>query len=430
MLNKVRILADAAKYDVSCSSSGSNRSNTKGGIGNAAAAGICHSWSADGRCISLLKILMTNICSYDCLYCVNRASNDVERASLSPEEVADLTISFYRRNFIEGLFLSSAVCGSPNATTERMIKALQLLREVHQFNGYIHVKAIPGTDPHLLTRLGLLADRVSVNIELPSQSSLQLLAPQKTQEAILGPMGFLHQEIQNSKELSLVTRKSASFVPAGQTTQLIVGATPERDLSILLLSEKLYQNFALKRVYFSSYVPIVSHPNLPSVLSAPPLLREHRLYQADWLLRFYGFSAREILDAQHPDLSLDFDPKTEWALRHPEHFPVEINRASFETLVRVPGLGLISAKKILAARRAGSVDFELLVKLGVVMKRARYFITCKGRTWQSAMIEPDRIRFSMLADHQQQPLSASQRKDPTWSGRQISLFSAVSTEVI
>ena len=433
LLNKVRILADAAKFDVSCSSSGSNRQNTAGGLGNASAAGICHSWSADGRCISLLKILMTNICAYDCIYCVNRASNDVERAFLSPEEIADLTINFYRRNYIEGLFLSSAVCGSPDATTELMIKALQLLREVHLFNGYIHVKAIPGTDQHLLARLGLLADRVSVNIELPSQSSLKLLAPQKSQEAILGPMDFIHQEILNSQELSLVTRKSATFVPAGQTTQLIVGATPERDFNILQLSERLYQKFSLKRVYFSSYIPIVTHPNLPSVLSAPPLLREHRLYQADWLLRFYGFTAGEILDARHPDLSLDFDPKTEWALRHPEHFPVEINRASYEMLIRVPGLGLVSAKKIIAARRAGWIDFDLLQKLGVVMKRARYFITCKGRTWQASLLDPDRIRQSMLADNQAIAAKQSARRDPTWAGRQISLLtpSLVSTaEVI
>lgn len=424
LLNKVRILADAAKFDVSCSSSGSNRQNTAGGLGNASAAGICHSWSADGRCISLLKILMTNICAYDCLYCVNRASNDIERAFLSPEEVADLTINFYRRNYIEGLFLSSAVCGSPDATTELMIKALHLLREVHQFNGYIHVKAIPGTDQQLLARLGLLADRVSVNIELPSQSSLKLLAPQKSQEAILGPMDFIHQQIQNSRELALVTRKDAAFVPAGQTTQLIVGATPERDLNILQLSERLYQKFSLKRVYFSSYIPIVTHPNLPSVLSAPPLLREHRLYQADWLLRFYGFTAGEILDPRHPDLSLDFDPKTEWALRHPEHFPVEVNRASYETLIRVPGLGIVSAQKIIAARRAGSIDFDLMQKLGVVMKRARYFVTCKGRTWQASLMDPDRIRLSMLADNQAFA-KHNPKRDPTWAGRQLSLFTPV-----
>lgn len=430
ILNKVRILADAAKFDVSCSSSGSNRQNTTGGIGNAAAAGICHSWSADGRCISLLKILMTNICAYDCLYCINRASNDIERAFLSPEEIAELTISFYRRNFIEGLFLSSAVCGSPDATTELMIKSLRLLREIHHFNGYIHVKAIPGTDQHLLAKLGLLADRVSVNIELPSQTSLSLLAPQKTQEAILGPMGFIHQEIKNSKELALTTHKSSLFVPAGQTTQLIVGASPERDLNILQLSEKLYSQFSLKRVYFSSYIPVVSHPRLPSVLTAPPLIREHRLYQADWLMRFYGFSVSEILDPSHPNLSLSFDPKTEWALRHFEHFPVEINRASYEVLIRVPGIGTTSARKIMAARRAGSIDFDLLQKLGIVLKRARYFITCKGRAWPALVQSSDWIRQTMLAEDLASENRRAQKTDPTWSGRQLSLFSGMASEVV
>lgn len=398
LLNKVRILADAAKYDVSCSSSGSTRSNKAGGVGNAAAAGICHSWSADGRCISLLKILMTNICAYDCSYCINRATSDVERAMLLPEEIAEITINFYRRNYIEGLFLSSAVFRSPDETTERMIRALEILRREYRFNGYIHVKVIPGTSPALTTRLGFLADRLSVNIELPSPQSLHLLAPQKSSEAILGPMNQIHEQITEARETRLTVRRAADFVPAGQTTQLIVGATPERDHQILQLSEKLYQSYALKRVYYSSYIPTVSHPNLPSLLTAPPLQREHRLYQADWLLRFYGFSAREILDDRHPDLSLDVDPKSDWALRHLDQFPVEVNRAPYEMLLRVPGIGLRSAQRIIAARRAGPVDFDLLKKIGVVQKRARHFITCRGRFFGEASLDEQLIRSHLVAD--------------------------------
>jgi putative DNA modification/repair radical SAM protein len=398
LLNKVRILADAAKYDVSCSSSGSTRSNKSGGVGNAAAAGICHSWSADGRCISLLKILMTNICAYDCSYCINRSTSDVERAMLSPEEVAEITINFYRRNYIEGLFLSSAVFRSPDETTERMIRALEILRRENRFNGYIHVKVIPGTSPSLTTRLGFLADRVSVNIELPSPQSLKLLAPQKSSESILGPMNQIHEQITEVRQSRLTVRRTADFVPAGQTTQLIVGATPERDHQILLLSEKLYQSFALKRVYYSSYIPTVSHPNLPSLFSAPPLRREHRLYQADWLLRFYGFAAREILDDRHPDLSLDVDPKSDWALRHLDQFPVEVNRAPYEMLLRVPGIGLRSAQRIIAARRVGAVDFELLRKIGVVQKRARHFITCGGKFYGEASQDEQLIRSRLVAD--------------------------------
>ncbi len=398
LLNKVRILADAAKYDVSCSSSGSTRSNKAGGVGNAAAAGICHSWSADGRCISLLKILMTNVCAYDCSYCINRATSEVERAMLSPEEVAEITINFYRRNYIEGLFLSSAVFRSPDETTERMIRALEILRQQYRFNGYIHVKVIPGTSPSLTTRLGFLADRVSVNIELPSPQSLRLLAPQKSSQAILGPMNQIHEQITEARETRLAVRRAVDFVPAGQTTQLIVGATPEKDHQILLLSEKLYQSFELKRVYYSSYIPTVSHPDLPSVMTAPPLRREHRLYQADWLLRFYGFSAREILDERHPDLSLDVDPKSDWALRHLDQFPVEVNRAPYEMLLRVPGIGLRSAQRIIAARRAGPVDFDLLRKIGVVQKRARHFITCRGKFYGESSLDEHLIRSNLVAD--------------------------------
>ena len=399
LLNKVRILADAAKYDVSCSSSGSTRSNRAGGVGNAAAAGICHSWSADGRCISLLKILMTNICAYDCVYCVNRATSDIERAMLSPQEIAEITINFYRRNYIEGLFLSSAVFRSPDETTERMIQALTILRQDYRFNGYIHVKVIPGTSPALTTRLGFLADRLSVNIELPSQESLRLLAPQKSREAILRPMGLIHEQISQSREDKLTLHHAGEFVPAGQTTQLIVGATPERDHQILRLSERLYQSFRLKRVYYSSYIPTISHPSLPSLFTAPPLQREHRLYQADWLLRFYGFSATEILDEHHPDLSLDLDPKSDWALRHLDQFPVEVNRAPYEMLLRVPGIGVRSAQRIVAARRAAPVEFDLLKKIGVVQKRARHFITCRGKFYGEPSLDQQLIRAYLVAEN-------------------------------
>lgn len=394
--DKIRILSDAAKYDVSCSSSGSSRKNKKGGVGNASVGGICHSWSEDGRCISLLKILMTNSCIYDCAYCVNRATNDVERATLTPEEIADITINFYRRNYIEGLFLSSAVFRTPDYTMELMIRALTLLRGEYRFNGYIHVKVIPGCDKKLVNQIGLLADRVSVNIELPSSSSLKLLAPQKKKEDIIGPMGFIRSSIDEVREDKLIYRHSKDFVPAGQTTQLIVGASPEKDYNILRLSENLYKSFKLKRVYYSGYVPVVSHPNLPSTVTSPPLLREHRLYQADWLLRFYNFKADEILNESNQSLSTDFDPKTQWAIRSLHLFPIEINTADYNMLIRVPGIGVRSARRIVAARRASSIDYDLLKKLGVVLKRARYFITCRGKYYGEISINEENIKTRLL----------------------------------
>lgn len=414
LLNKVNILANAAKYDVSCSSSGSRRMNGAGGVGNASACGICHTWSQDGRCISLLKILMTNICVFDCIYCVNKISNDIERTILTPEEVAEITINFYRRNYIEGLFLSSAVIKSPDYTTELMIRAVSLLRTEYRFNGYIHVKVIPGTDPSLITRIGLLADRISVNIELPSNESLRLLAPQKPKEAIMKPMSHIKNRIIESKEHKLSFRHAEKFAPAGQTTQLIVGATPDKDLHILRLSENLYKNFKLKRIYFSGYVPVVSHSRLPSLIATPPLLREHRLYQADWLLRFYGFTAEEILNEQNPDLSQDFDPKTEWALRNIHRFPIEVNSADYEMLLRIPGIGVRSAKRILSARRVTSVDYVLLKKLGVVLKRARYFITCKGKYYGEISIDEEQIRHKLLLE--------SRKANDSFS-EQLSIFS-------
>jgi putative DNA modification/repair radical SAM protein len=378
MMDKLRILSDAAKYDVSCSSSGSRRQNTASGIGNGAAAGICHSWSEDGRCISLLKILMTNDCRYDCSYCVNRRSRDTERATLTPEEIAELTIEFYRRNYIEGLFLSSGVYKTPDYTTELLIRTAQILRQEKHFNGYIHMKGIPGTDERLIRTLGSYVDRLSINIELPSAAGLKLLAPQKTKQSILQPMSCIKEGILARREEKKRIKKVPSFVPAGQTTQLIIGATPDSDRNILRLSEALYRNMSLKRVYYSAYVPVLTGPNLPA-LTQPPLLREHRLYQADWLLRFYQFRADEILTEAMPDFDIQIDPKACWALRHPEQFPVEVNRASYHMLLRVPGIGVTSARRICAARREAWLSYDTLRRLGIVLKRAKYFITCRGK---------------------------------------------------
>ena len=373
LLEKLKILADSAKYDASCSSSGSNRKNTPNGIGNGNVAGICHTWGADGRCISLLKILMTNACIYDCKYCINRSTNNVKRATFSPREIADLTIGFYKRNYIEGLFLSSAVIKNPNYTMEKMYETIRILREEYEFHGYIHAKSIPGASPELIHKLGVLVDRMSINIELPSHNSLKLLAPEKKKENILSPMKYISQRIEiNKKEKS---KWKENFVPAGQTTQLIVGATPESDLKIMQLSESLYQKMKLKRVYYSAYISVNQDSNLPT-LSSPPLLRENRLYQADWLLRFYGFKAEELLDKTHPNFHELLDPKCDWAIRHLENFPVEINKADYFTLLRVPGIGVLSAKKIITARRTFHLNFETLKGLGIVLKRARYFITC------------------------------------------------------
>lgn len=376
ILDKLEILADSAKYDASCSSSGSNRKNTKNGIGNGNVSGICHTWGADGRCISLLKILFSNCCIYDCKYCINRSTNSVKRATFTPREVADLTINFYKRNYIEGLFLSSAVVKSPDYTMELLIQTVSILRNEYNFNGYIHCKTIPGCSKELIDTLGILVDRLSINIELPSYTSLKLLAPQKEKTSILEPMSYVSKNIQQNKLEK--SKFKPSFVPAGQTTQLIVGATPESDLKILKLSEGLYQKLSLKRVYYSAYVSVNNDKNLPT-LESPPLLRENRLYQADWLLRFYGFNADELLDETHPNFNHILDPKCDWALRNIHKFPIEINTADYFTLLRIPGIGVISAKKIIQARREFLLDFESLKKLGVVLKRAKYFITCKGK---------------------------------------------------
>ena len=412
ILDKLKILADSAKYDASCSSSGSSRRNTQSGIGNGDSSGICHSWGADGRCISLLKILLSNNCIYDCKYCINRCTNQVKRATFTPQEIADLTINFYKRNYIEGLFLSSAVIKSPDYTMELLVKTIELLRKEYNFNGYIHCKTSPGSSQELINKLGNLVDRMSINIELPSNDSLKLLAPQKQKNAILEPMKYVATGItQNKLEKCKYKNK---FVPAGQTTQLIIGATPESDLKILKLSQGLYKKMHLKRVYYSAYVSINNDKNLPT-LKSPPLLRENRLYQADWLLRFYGFKAEELLDKTHPNFNNILDPKCDWALRHLDKFPVEINKADYFTLLRIPGIGVISAKKIIRARRSFALDFKALKSLGVVLKRAKYFITCKGKYFA----EVNKFNESFIETN----LIYSERNDlPQLQYQQLSLF--------
>jgi putative DNA modification/repair radical SAM protein len=396
VMRKLEILSDAAKYDASCSSSGSNRKNTKNGIGNSATAGICHSWAQDGRCISLLKILYTNRCIYDCKYCINRSSNEVERTSFTPKEVVDLTINFYRRNYIEGLFLSSGVERSPDYTMENLVKILKDLRLVHKFNGYIHVKAIPGADPKLIYEAGLYADRMSVNIELPSEKSLKLLAPQKNKADILRPMGLIKQSILESTDYKKKGFNAPKFTPGGQSTQIMVGATNESDLRVISLTEGLYDTFGLKRVYYSAYVPVVQHVNLPAIQTTPPLLKEHRMYQADWLLRFYGFKAKELLDEINPNFDIDLDPKAFWALNNLDKFPVEINNVPYETLLRIPGIGVTSALRIVRARRLCNLSYDNLKKLGIVLKRARYFITCSGKFYGDKDMERLRLKNYLL----------------------------------
>ena len=419
VLEKLTILTDAAKYDAACTSSGGNRTSKQGMIGNTSSspAGCCHSFSADGRCVTLLKVLLTNWCVFDCKYCVNRRSNDTRRALFSPEELADLTINFYRRNYIEGLFLSSGVVRSPDYTMELMIRVLRLLREQHHFNGYIHAKAIPGAAPELVEQLGLLADRLSVNIELPSETGLQMLAPDKTKSAILAPMRQIQCRSQQNKEELVKYRHAPQFAPAGQSTQLIVGATSDSDFHILRLTQGLYDRYHLKRVFYSAYVPVVEHALLPSKDAKPPLLREHRLYQADWLLRFYGFRAEELLDEQHPDFDPRVDPKCSWALAHLDFCPVEINTADYEALLRVPGIGIISARRILTARRTRSIQIEDLKKLGVVMKRAQYFLTASGKAAEGLRFSPDSLLRNLIA--------AEQPSLPQPEMAQLSLFDSV-----
>ena len=398
LIDKLEILADAAKYDAACTSSGLARAGRPGAIGSTTLAGCCHTFSADGRCVSLLKVLMTNICIYDCQYCVNRRSNDLPRTAFTPRELCELTMGFYRRNYIEGLFLSSAVLVSPDDTTERMIETLRLLREEYRFGGYIHAKAIPGADPRLTYRLGLLADRMSINIELPSSASLALLAPDKKKDAIFSPMKQIRDGITVSKQERKLYRHASRFAPAGQSTQMIVGATPESDRQILSLTQGLYDKYRLKRVFYSAYMPVSNSPLLPAPQGfQPPLLREHRLYQADWLLRYYHFRAEELLDENNPNLDPRLDPKCTWALRHLEFFPVEVNQADYEALLRVPGIGVTSARRILTARRLGALTFEGLKRLGVVLKRAQYFLTCSGKPLTGLRVREDGLLRHLAA---------------------------------
>ena len=417
LMEKLEILSDAAKYDAACTSSGVDRKGEKGGIGSCVKAGICHSFASDGRCISLLKVLMTNSCVYDCKYCVNRRSNDVRRTAFTPRELAELTIQFYRRNYIEGLFLSSGILKNPDYTCERMIQALEILRGEYRFGGYIHAKAIPGADDRLIARLGLLADRMSVNIELPSQQSLGRLAPDKSKADILRPMGLIQTGIaENSSDL-VRYRHAPKFAPAGQSTQMIIGATPDSDLQILRLTQGLYRKYGLKRVFFSAYMPVQEDALLPSLDTRPPLLREHRLYQADWLLRFYGFDASELLDEGHQSFNPLVDPKCNWAINHMDQFPVEVNRAPYEMLLRVPGVGVKSAQRIVAARRTGTLTFEGLKRIGVVLKRAQYFLLCSGKMAEGLVVTPDAVLRALISERDYE-----RARLPEEAPEQLSLF--------
>lgn len=417
VMEKLGILSDAAKYDVACTSSGVKRKGDGVHMGNAEASGICHSFSADGRCISLLKILMTNECIYDCRYCINRRSNDVKRALFTPEEICELTMNFYRRNYIEGLFLSSGILESPDVTMELLYRTLYLLRNRYHFNGYIHVKAIPGADPGLVYVVGLLADRMSVNLELPTAEGLKQLAPNKHRKNILAPMRQIQNGIiENRNEVSLY-RHAPQFVPAGQSTQMIIGATPENDYQIMAVAESLYQKFALKRVFYSAFVKVNDDKQLPALAGGPPLLREHRLYQADWLLRFYGFRAEELLSEEHPNFNILLDPKCDWALRNLQLFPVDVQRADYRMLLRVPGIGVNSAMRIVQARRSATLKFDDLKKIGVVLKRALYFITCSGRQMYPTRMDEDYIMRNLLYEKERLPFEKDQV-----TYRQLSLF--------
>lgn len=398
LMEKLGILADSAKYDVACTSSGVDRKGNGTDLGNSVKAGICHSFSADGRCISLLKILMTNECIYDCKYCINRCSNDVPRATFTSEEICTLTMEFYRRNYIEGLFLSSGILNNPTYTMELLYRTLYLLRNKYRFNGYVHVKAIPGADARLIQMTGFLADRMSVNLELPTADGLRELAPNKHRKTILTPMRQIQNGIMENKSDLVVYRNAPKFSSGGQSTQMIIGATPENDYQILNVAESLYEKFDLKRVFYSAFVKVNEDKHLPSLPGGPPLLREHRLYQADWLLRFYGFKASELLDEKRPFFNVMLDPKEDWAVRHLECFPVEINKAPYDVLLRVPGVGVKSAQRIVSARRTAKLSFTDLKKIGVVLKRAIYFITCEGRMMYNTKLEEDYIVRNLTTD--------------------------------
>lgn len=393
---KLQILADAAKYDVSCSSSGSNRKNNSGGLGNSSASGICHAFTEDGRCVSLLKILFTNVCIYDCAYCVSRRSNDIKRAAFTVDEVVQLTINFYRRNYIEGLFLSSGIVKSADHTMQRMVLIAKKLRQEEKFNGYIHLKTIPGASEELIREAGLYADRMSINLEMPTEAGLKLLAPEKSHAEVRRDLGVVRNAIVQFNDERKIIRSTPKFVPAGQTTQLVVGASSETDRDVMWMAAAYYKKFELKRVYYSGYIPVSQDNRMPALGSPPPLLRENRLYQTDWLLRFYGFQVQELLNDQHPNLDLQVDPKLSWALRYPEQFPVDINRADYQMILRVPGIGVRSAQKIVQARRFGKIRIEQLKKLGVAYNRAQHFIRCADSPFQLNAPQPEQVRQMIL----------------------------------
>ena len=412
---KLNILADAAKYDVSCASSGSTRTNKNKGLGNASRMGICHSYTEDGRCVSLLKILLTNHCIYDCAYCVSRRSNDIKRAGFKIQEVVDLTINFYRRNYIEGLFLSSGIFKSPDHTMERLIRVAKKLREEENFNGYIHLKSIPGCSDELMYEAGLYADRLSVNIEIPTISGLKLLAPEKEHKDFTKPMLKVKNEIVRYKDEKKLLRNTPKYAPAGQSTQMIVGATGETDKDIMYSATYYYRTYSMKRVYYSGYVPVLEDSRLPSISAKVPMLRENRLYQTDWLLRFYGFAVNEILNDDHPNLDVDVDPKLSWALRNLHLFPVDINKAEKRLLARVPGLGMQSVGKILSARRFRKLNWDHLKKIGVALNRAKYFMVCDSRHWERRDLDAEKIKGLILQN--------STGKFRNQYSRQLALFS-------
>ncbi|MGI4805865.1 MAG: putative DNA modification/repair radical SAM protein [Janthinobacterium lividum] len=396
---KLSILADAAKYDVSCSSSGSKRKNHNKGLGDAS-NGICHTYTEDGRCVSLLKILLTNHCIFDCAYCVSRKSNDIKRAAFTVQEVVDLTMNFYRRNYIEGLFLSSGIFKDADYTMERLVRIAKKLRTEHKFNGYIHLKSIPGASDELMAEAGLYADRLSVNLELPTEAGLKLLAPDKNQKDMIKPMNFIKNEIILRKEEKQLFKKAPLFVPAGQSTQMVIGASPENDQQILYTANHFYNSFNLKRVYYSGYVPVSNDSRLPGLDAAVPMVRENRLYQADWLMRFYGFNVQEIVDQQNPHLDLDIDPKLSWAIRNLQHFPIDINKADLQLILRVPGIGVQSAQKIVSGRKFGKLNWEHLKLMGIAINRARYFITCNSREFERRELSGTKIKQFILTESQ------------------------------
>jgi len=397
---KLNILADAAKYDVSCSSSGGTRKNDNKGLGDSHASGICHTYTEDGRCVSLLKILLTNHCIYDCAFCVSRKSNDIKRAAFTVDEVVSLTINFYRRNFIEGLFLSSGIFKNADFTMERLLNVVKKLRLEERFNGYIHLKTIPGASEELIREAGLYADRMSINLEMPTESGLKLLAPEKSHEDVKRPLGFVQNQIIQFNDEKKLIKSTPKFVPAGQSTQMVIGATPETDKDIMHTADAFYKNFALKRVYYSGYIPISNDNRLPLIGTQPPLIRENRLYQTDWLMRFYGFHVNELLNDANPHLDVDIDPKLSWALRNLQFFPIDINLAAYKMILRVPGIGVGSAKKIIQARKFGKLRADQLKKIGVAYNRAKYFIKCADTTYQIKDYQGTQIKSFILAESQ------------------------------